>query len=848
MEILKFNVDQDRRNLVSNKQEFKVDFKKSPSWIQARQYENQMRQVQVRVVHGDNSPFDLTDVTPMLEGWMPDGTHRIIDNKHGVLLDPQNGVFRFDFPAPVFAVAGSYKQIFFRLWRHGKNIATLEFSMEVLADKVIDGLIPRDYVTPFEDIYDKMMVIYKNADDKFKAQINAWQQQVTKLLTGLNGDYASMQTTVTSLNTQLSTLADKIKANGLLTQSDFNPIAQEIKQARQPVDAAAYPNLSKRLDNTEKLGLTKMYFPKLGDWQEDIGLLKLAGKWILIDTGDDRDWGHIKQFILRHTNRIDLGIISHYHDDHVGNVINLIKDADIKTQGMTWYVPPMPTLTGLSLVTDALANLQMVAGADGETVNVVATDLKIKLDKLTTIQFLNTSAESYEHYYDIKNTAYNNYSMVALIKYNTTELFFAGDLQGGGIDWLMTHYAAYLHPVDFLKINHHAYDADYAGNFYTKIKPTAAIAMQTKTNYMQAVPGYQSRGIASAAINVLHSLGTQISFAFDNACTYTIAQNGVTATQTSNSLRGTTKPARISYFVQANDDMATIADGSEAHPFGSLDELMAHVEDIANIKYELNILPGNYPTFNLNDLSCTIAIAAAGAIFDSIKINNCNKVVFTTDVHTSSVADRAVDISFSRVFFNAKLINDDRTADIKTIDASRFLRAEASQVYVVELACNHRSVAAEAAAAAQIAIYHATGGDNLYGVVAHLGNISINNLWDLKATTLRYEEHGTVAADIRWQPLTLVNGYASSGFSFCVKGDRTYIRGAITSNNWVIGRWTTIAHLPGAAVVGDRFLYHFTATATNGAVVPVAIEHGAIKIHPTAKPDLVGISFNFLNF
>lgn len=249
MEVLKFNVDQDRRNLVSDKQEFKVDFKKSPSWIQARQYENQMRQVQVRVVHGDNSPFDLTDVTPMLEGWMPDGTHRIIDNKHGVLLDPQNGVFRFDFPAPVFAVAGSYKQIFFRLWRHGKNIATLEFSMEVLADKVIDGLIPRDYVTPFEDIYDKMMVIYKNADDKFKVQINAWQQQVTKLLTGLNGNYASMQTTVTSLNTQLSALADKIKANGLLTQSDFSPLQQEIEQARRTADGKVYQTIGKRLDN-----------------------------------------------------------------------------------------------------------------------------------------------------------------------------------------------------------------------------------------------------------------------------------------------------------------------------------------------------------------------------------------------------------------------------------------------------------------------------------------------------------------------------------------------------------------------------------------------------------------------
>ena len=231
MEVMTFNIDADRRNLVDDKQNFSIDFHDSKyNWLQARQYEESMRQVEVHVVHGNGSPVDLTGMNPVFEGWLPEGVYRIIDAKHSVMVDAPNGIFRFDFPAPAFQIAGSYKQAFFRLMKDGMSVTTLEFSLDVMADKVISGLVPPDYITPFEDLYGKLQDYITKANGDFDTAMTQWKKDVADLITGLNADVGGINLTITEIKTQLTSLENKILEDGLLTKADLDKYIVDFSQ------------------------------------------------------------------------------------------------------------------------------------------------------------------------------------------------------------------------------------------------------------------------------------------------------------------------------------------------------------------------------------------------------------------------------------------------------------------------------------------------------------------------------------------------------------------------------------------------------------------------------------------
>lgn len=243
MQTLTYTIGKDRRALVKDIQNFHIDFKSSESnWVQARQYENAMRQVFVNVKNDDGTPFDLTGANIWFEGVLPDKTHKILDAKHAVLIDAQAGQFRFDLPAQAFAVAGSYVQAFFRIVRDGNSITTLEFSLEVLADKVISGLVARDYVTPFEDLYDQLETILNNADGKMSGKLTEWDTTFKGTISELEKTGHDTQTWLEVAKDRLQVLEDKIKQAGLFTKQEANVLIDKIN--------ATLDERIKQLDNT----------------------------------------------------------------------------------------------------------------------------------------------------------------------------------------------------------------------------------------------------------------------------------------------------------------------------------------------------------------------------------------------------------------------------------------------------------------------------------------------------------------------------------------------------------------------------------------------------------------------
>lgn len=257
METLTFHIDKDSRPLkgVLDDDVFTIDWSDNNySWIEARQYDSGMRQTVVKILTGDGTktspfiPMDLTGVNPVLEGVLPDSKHRIFDSQNATMLDATNGEFRYDWPAQAFAVAGSYKQIFFRLMKNGQSIATLEFKMDVMADKVISGLIPSDYITPFNDLYAKLETIVQNADGDLAKFKQTWDDNLHALVDKYGSDFNSLQEIITTLQNRVNDIASEVKANNVVTLPMLSkyascPVMLGTAHVDLGKDANGYPDL-----------------------------------------------------------------------------------------------------------------------------------------------------------------------------------------------------------------------------------------------------------------------------------------------------------------------------------------------------------------------------------------------------------------------------------------------------------------------------------------------------------------------------------------------------------------------------------------------------------------------------
>ena len=247
----------DRRVHVKDIQDFKIDFSDdNHNWVQARQFERGMRQVFVNVTNEDGTPFDLTGCNVWFEGLLPktaDGDFRVIDDDGYVPLDPSAGKFRYDMPGHAFTVAGSYRQAFFRILKNNNSVTTLEFDLDVLADKVIDGLVPKTWIGPFDKIADQLVDnLQKHTDDADKILAD-FQKKVGDLIAQLNQQGSTTTSMLTELQNRITDLETKIKQDGLFTQAEAEAFENTLKMAT----VHAYPALSDMLnDSTLLAGMT----------------------------------------------------------------------------------------------------------------------------------------------------------------------------------------------------------------------------------------------------------------------------------------------------------------------------------------------------------------------------------------------------------------------------------------------------------------------------------------------------------------------------------------------------------------------------------------------------------------
>lgn len=264
---LTYVIGQGRRPHVDNVQDFKVNFDGSnTNWVQARQYERSMRQVFVNIKNEDGTPLDLTGCNVWFEGLLPKnsaGDFRVIDDKGYVALDPTAGRFRFDMPGHAFTVAGSYRQAFFRILKDGNSITTLEFDLDVLADKVIDGLVPRTYISPVEELLNEIEAKYQDSTDKLTKMTSDFVDKFTQSMETLKALGVTVQN-------GLDALQDKINSEHLFTEDEADAFKKSIQKL---IDAQGedFKTLTDKVNSNELLlsGYNVRDFGAVGDGETD---------------------------------------------------------------------------------------------------------------------------------------------------------------------------------------------------------------------------------------------------------------------------------------------------------------------------------------------------------------------------------------------------------------------------------------------------------------------------------------------------------------------------------------------------------------------------------------------------
>ena len=286
-QILKYVIGKDYRPLTvleaKGGNTFTPDYDKT-NWVQARQYEDSLRQVFVEITNEDGSAYDLTGANVLFEGILPDNEHKILDNSHVVFYeDPTTGKFRFDMPTQAFSVAGQYKQAFFRVVKDYRNIATLEFKFEVLADMVVTGLVPRDYISPLDDLFNIIKETETKSVAELKKIVDDKVAEITDLMTTLNQTNTATLGELNSAKTALEALEEKIKQDKLFTQGEFEEFKATIQNTIEEFKATIQNTMgdlstlkfpgtnmtSKIQDELTSRGINVKWFGAMGDGTTD---------------------------------------------------------------------------------------------------------------------------------------------------------------------------------------------------------------------------------------------------------------------------------------------------------------------------------------------------------------------------------------------------------------------------------------------------------------------------------------------------------------------------------------------------------------------------------------------------
>lgn len=216
-------------------------------------------------------------------------------------------------------------------------------------------------------------------------------------------------------------------------------------------------NSSKEASTLSNSGMLVHY---INVGQGDSELIQVNGKNMLIDAGPRANEKDIISYLDKlKIKKLDYVIATHPHEDHIGNMANIINKYEIGK----FYAPKVEHTTR------TFENMVKALKKNNLKINVIkeGTDT-IDLGKNTKVLVYSPKADGYG-----KNTDLNDYSPIIKVEYGNNSFLFTGDAEKTEENYVLEK--GYNLRADVLKLGHHGSSTSTTEKFLKAVNPSIGI-------------------------------------------------------------------------------------------------------------------------------------------------------------------------------------------------------------------------------------------------------------------------------------------------------------------------------------------------------------------------------------
>lgn len=330
----------------------------------------------------------------------------------------------------------------------------------------------------------------------------------------------------------------------------------------------------------------KFYFPNLseGSYSGSCSLVTVNGKALLFDAYTSESWTLIQDWLdgLQSDgvfSNIDYILISHYHNDHVGSLTNIL--GRYPHVNCNAYIPQ--SIAGHAaeqayLVTN-YNNIVSALSTAGVTTHIVDDDVSFQITDFFEVELFNCSNTDYLYYdtlYTGGTAIYNNYCMVALLRCGDVYSMYPGDIQSDAQKRIMatrTLPRLFVYPV-----HHHGIQSDDYIPYLEAINPQYDLISTSHNRVMVSAT-------SSSGMNFF--TGQKGCTAYDEY-SYVCDKDGGQIVNGRAIQKVGYGYFQIDLYVD-NEYAGPIYDGSEEHPFTQINEALMFVNRGSNLRYTIRV-------------------------------------------------------------------------------------------------------------------------------------------------------------------------------------------------------------------------------------------------------------------